>query len=102
MQQIIDTEVQRMANEGVIEPSQSAWISPVVLVRKRDGKYRFCIDFRCLNAVTACDAYPLPHITTTLDKLRGARYLSTLDLESGYWQIPLAPESKPSPSRGGG
>lgn len=84
-----------MEAEGIIEPSRSAWSSPVVVVKKQDGKKRFCIDFRKLNAVTARDAYLLPHITVTLDKLRGAKYLSTLDLKSGYWQIPLSTDSKP-------
>ena len=95
MQKIIDDAVREMESEGVIEPSSSAWSSPVVVVRKKDGKHRFCIDFRRVNAVTKPDAYPLPHITATLDKLRGAKYLSTLDLKSGYWQVPLAPESRP-------
>ena len=95
MQQIIDDAVREMESEGVIEPSSSAWSSPVVVVRKKDGKHRFCIDFRKVNAVTKPDAYPLPHITATLDKLRGAKYLSTLDLKNGYWQVPLAPESRP-------
>ncbi|KMQ91260.1 reverse ribonuclease integrase [Lasius niger] len=94
MQSIINQEVDKMEREGVIEPSQSAWSSPIVVVCKKDGTHRFCIDFRRLNAVTENDAYPLPHITTTLDKLRGARYLSTLDLKNGYWQIPLAPDSR--------
>ncbi|XP_014469758.1 PREDICTED: uncharacterized protein LOC106741871 [Dinoponera quadriceps] len=94
MQQIIDDEVSQMEAEGIIEPSDNAWSSPVVTVKKRDGAPRFCIDFRRLNDVTERDAYPLPHIAATLDKLRGAHYLTTLDLKSGYWQIPLAPESK--------
>lgn len=96
MQAVINEEVAKMEREGVIEPSQSAWSSPVVVVRKKDGTHRFCIDFRKLNAVSEKDAYPLPHIAATLDKLRGARYLSTLDLKNGYWQVPLDPESRPS------
>ncbi|KMQ84832.1 reverse ribonuclease integrase, partial [Lasius niger] len=95
MQAVIDREVAEMEAAGVIEPSKSAWSSPVVIVKKKDGKHRFCIDFRKVNDVTERDAYPLPQITATLDKLRGARYLTTLDLKNGYWQVPLAPESRP-------
>jgi len=94
MQQVIDEEVQEMLQNKVIEPSTSPWSSPIVIVRKRDGRPRFCIDFRRVNDVTERDAYPLPQINATLDKLRGARYLTTLDLQQGYWQIPLAPESR--------
>ncbi|XP_025163159.1 uncharacterized protein LOC105186048 [Harpegnathos saltator] len=95
MQAIIDEEVTKIEAEGVIEPSSSAWSSPVVLVRKKDGGYRFCIDFRKVNEVTERDAYPLPQISATLDRLRGARYLSSLDLKNGYWQVPLTKDSKP-------
>ncbi|KAL6419044.1 hypothetical protein ACFW04_014106 [Cataglyphis niger] len=95
MQAIIDAEVDEMKKAGVIEPSRSAWSSPIVVVRKKDGKHRFCIDFRKVNEVTEKDAYPLPQVTATLDKLRGARYLTTLDLKNGYWQVPLARESRP-------
>ncbi|XP_025266372.1 uncharacterized protein LOC112638592 [Camponotus floridanus] len=96
MQAVINTEVDKMLEAGVIEPSNSAWSSPVVLVRKKDGAFRFCIDFRKLNQASEKDAYPLPHITATLDKLRGAKYLSTLDLKDGYWQVPLDPDSRPA------
>lgn len=95
MQQIIDNEIAAMERDGVIEPSHSPWNSPIVLTKKKDGGYRFCIDFREVNKVSEPDAYPLPQITATLDKLRGARYLTTLDLKQGYWQVPLSPASRP-------
>lgn len=95
MQAIINEEVEKMLADDIIEPSHSPWSSPIVLVRKKDGKHRFCIDFRKINDVTHKDAYPLPQIPATLDKLRGARYLSTLDLKNGYWQVPLTPDSRP-------
>jgi Reverse transcriptase (RNA-dependent DNA polymerase). len=65
------------------------------IVRKKDGSPRFCIDFRKVNEVTQKDAYPLPYINAILDKLRRARYISSIDLKQGYWQIPLSAESKP-------
>lgn len=94
MQQIINDKVDEMLERSVIERSNSPWSSPIVLVNKKDGKKRFCIDYRRVNQVTIKDAYPLPQINATLDKLRGARYLSVLDLKDGYWQMPLTDESK--------
>lgn len=88
MQQIMDQEIDRMLREEVIEPSRSPWSSPVVLVRKPTGKYRFCIDFRQVNELTVKDAYPIPFIQGILDKLRGARYISTLD-RAWPWSIPV-------------
>ncbi|KAL6417016.1 hypothetical protein ACFW04_014726 [Cataglyphis niger] len=95
MQAVIDQEVEDMEVAGVIEPSTSAWSSPVILVKKKDGKYRFCIDFRKVNDATEKDAYPLSQVTATLEKLRGAKYLSTLDFKQGYWQVPLESKSRP-------
>lgn len=93
-QKLIDEEVDKMLALGVIEPSKSAWSSPVLLVPKRDGEMRFCVDFRKLNAVSEKDAFPLPYISSILDKLGGARYLSSLDLKSAYWQVELEESSK--------
>lgn len=93
-QKVIDEEVSSMLEQGIIEPSRSAWSSPVCLVRKKDGSYRFCIDFRQLNAVTKKDAYPLPYMSAILDQLRDARYLSTIDIKSAYYQIPMNAASK--------
>lgn len=94
-QEIINVEVDRILHDEVIEPSSSPWSSPVVIVRKANGKPRFCIDFRRVNNVTEKDAYPLPQVQATLEKLRGARFISTIDLANGYWQVPLEPESRP-------
>ena len=92
--EIIDNEVEKMLVQEVIRPSMSPWSSPIVLVAKQDGSTRFCIDYRKVNAVTKKDAYPLPRIDDTLDALGGAEYFTTLDLQSGYWQVPLDENSK--------
>lgn len=95
VQKHVDAELDRMLRDGVIEPSSSPWASPIVLVRKKDNSYRFCVDYRKLNKVTERDAYPLPFVSHTLDKLRDARFLSSLDIKSAYWQIPVDEASKP-------
>lgn len=89
LQAIIHEEVDKMLVNGIIRRSQSGWSNPVVLVKKKDNSYRFCLDFRKLNDVTKKDAYPLPNMTAILDQLRSARYISKLDLTSAYWSIPL-------------
>lgn len=95
MQGHIDKELDEMLKLGVIEKSNSAWSSPILLVKKKDGNYRFCVDYRKLNSVTERDSYPIPYISSTLDKLRDAHYLSTLDIKSAYWQVPVAKASRP-------
>ena len=92
--QITDEHTQKMLEQEVIEPSRSPWASPVVLAPKPNGGVRFCIDFRKLNAVTKKDVYPLPRMTDLLDAMQGAQFFSTLDLLSGYWQIPLSERAK--------
>lgn len=91
---IIEENVRKMLKAGVIEEGNGAWGFPVVLVRKKDGEVRFCIDYRALNKITKKDVYPLPRIDETLEALGGARLFTTLDLRSGYWQIGMAPEDR--------
>ena len=86
--------VESMLDNNVIEPSNGPWASPIVLVKKKDGSTRFCVDFRQLNSVTRKDAHPIPRIDETLDALHGACWFSTLDLASGYWQVKVAPEDR--------
>ena len=84
-----------MVDVGAIRRSFSPWASAVVLVRKKDGGLRFCIDLRKLNNTTVKDGYSLPRIEDTLDCLHGAVWFSTLDLKSGYWQVEVEEEAKP-------
>ncbi|XP_061189572.1 uncharacterized protein K02A2.6-like [Saccostrea echinata] len=87
-------EVQNMLEKGVIEPSTSAWASNLVLVAKQNGATRACVDYRQLNAKTVKDAYPLPRIDECLDSLSGAKWFSTMDLNSGFWQIEMSERDK--------
>ncbi|KAL0171312.1 hypothetical protein M9458_031623, partial [Cirrhinus mrigala] len=93
--QAIEEEIQQMLKLGVIEPSRSPWSSPIVMVPKPDGTLRFCNDFRRLNEVSEFDGYPMPRVDELLDRLGRARYISTLDLTKGYWQVPLTASAKP-------
>ena len=83
-----------MLRDEVIRPSTSPWASPVVMVKKRDGTMKFCVDFCKMNNATIKDAHPLPRIDDTLESLHGAQYFTTLDLKSGYWQVPIREEDK--------
>src|ERR1044071_2790962 len=78
-----------MEAAGIVRPSYSPWASPIVVVGKKGGEKRFCVDYRKLNAIMKVDAYPLPRIDDLLDTLGGATWFSTLDLASGFWQIPM-------------
>jgi hypothetical protein len=84
---IIDEHLDLMVKRDVIRPSNSPWAAPILLADKKNGKIRFCVDFRRLNKQTRRDAYPLPNIQRILDKLGGKRYYSTIDLRDAFWQI---------------
>jgi hypothetical protein len=94
MQELILGEVNKMLKRDVIVPSNSPWSSPIVLVKKKDGMARFCVDYCLLNDVTTKDAYPLPNIEDTFDALSGASYFCALDLASGYWQVEMDEDSQ--------
>jgi len=89
----MQTQVQDMLDKGVIRPSNSPWSASAILVPKKsaDGtaKYRFCVDFRALNSVTKFDTYPIPVFEEATASLHGFRYFTTLDCQSGFWQVPI-------------
>ena len=87
--QVLD-ELVEMERLGIIRPSKSEWASPLVIVKKSDGSLRLCVDFRALNRVSQFDAYPMPKVEDIFDHVGSSKYISTLDLTKGYWQIPLA------------
>jgi deoxyuridine 5'-triphosphate nucleotidohydrolase len=90
----IQAEVQRMLQQQIIRPSNGPWAFPIVLVTKKDGSIRFCVDYRRLNAITKRDAFPLPRIDEIFDALNGATWFSCVDLAAGYWQIGMKEEDK--------
>ena len=94
MQKEMDEQIDNMLKKDVITPSKSPWASGIVLVKKKDGSKRFCVDYRHLNEVTIKDAYPLPRIDESLDQLAGSKWLSCLDMNSGYWQVELDPQDR--------
>ena len=83
-----------MLENEIIRPSQSPWASPIVLVQKKDGTWRFCVDYRKLNDVTIKDAFSIPQINDLIDTLSGQQYFTTLDMISGYWQVKVDENSK--------
>ena len=89
----VEEMVEDMMDQGVVQPSTSPWASPIVLVAKKDGSTRFCVDYRHLNSITKKDVYPLPRIDDTLDALARRQYFTTLDLASGYWQVGMDGQS---------
>jgi hypothetical protein len=85
----IERQVKEMLTNGVIQPSLSPFASQVILVKKKDGSWRFCVDYRHLNAITIKNKYPLPIVDELLDELHGVVYFTKLDMKSGYHQLRL-------------
>ena len=92
--EVVRGEIQRMLDSGVISPSKSPWASPIVLVPKKDGTVCFCVDYRKLNQNAKFDAYPMPRVEEVLEHIGQGRFITTLDLAKGYWQIPMAKDSR--------
>ena len=90
----IEKQISDLLLEDKIQASESPWASPVLLIKKKDGSWRFCIDYRRLNEATVKDAYPLPRIDEALDHLSGAKWFHTMDLASGYWQVAMNPDDR--------
>ena len=84
-----------MLENKIIEPSKSEWAAPLVPVRKKDNTIRLCVDYRKLNAITKVDPYPMPRVDDMIDEVGKAKFISTLDLTKGYWQVPVYEEDRP-------
>lgn len=94
MREVINKQIDELLNNGQIEASASPYCSPIVLVKKKDHTWRMCIDFRKINENSERDAYPMPHIPSILSRLQKAKYVSSIDLKNGYWQVPIRPEDR--------
>ncbi len=92
---IIEEQVEQMLQNGTTEPSTGPWAGPVIIVNKPGSDPRFCVDFRGINQVTQKDWYPLQCVDNSLDFLAKGKFITTLDLARGYWQVAIAEESRP-------
>ena len=88
----VDEEVKRLMEDGLVTPSKSPWASPIVILHRKDGTIRLCIEYRKLNEITRKNSYPLPRIDALFDNLRGSKYFTIMDLISGYHQISMEKE----------
>ena len=91
---LFEGELQEMLKHKIIEPSTSEWAAPILPIKKKDGTWRFCVDFRRLNSLSRLDAYPMPRVDELIDRLGQARFISTIDLTRGYWQIPIVTKDR--------
>ena len=87
----IKRQIQELLQKGHIRPSSSPCGSPIVLVQKKDGTWRLCIDYRALNKIIVRNRYPIPQIDDLMDQLKGEKYFSKIDLKFGYLQVPIEP-----------
>ena len=92
--EFIRSEIDEMLKQDLIKPSTSPWSFPVVVIKKKNGKFRLCVNYKALNDVTKKDNYPLPRVDDIFDSLKGAKWFTTLDLASGYWQIKVRAEDQ--------
>jgi len=93
--QIVKENIEQMLAQKIIQPSNSAWSSPIVLAKKKDNTTRFCVDYRRLNNITSKDTYPMPNVSDIFDHIGRSSVFSTLDLQRGFWQIPVRESDRP-------
>ena len=90
----VNRQVEKMVKDGIARPSNSPWSSNVILVKKKDNTTRFVVDCRQSNDLTVKDSYPMPNIREIIDKMRGAKYFSKMDMASAYWAVPIREEDR--------
>jgi transposase InsO family protein len=98
IREVVNKEIQYMLEQGIIEHTDSPYASPIVMVLKKDGTYRLCVDFRRLNIITIFDGEPMPSMTDIFSKLHKDKYFTKMDLSKGFWQIPIRPQDRPKTS----